>query len=205
VPFSVERNFTVGGNQKLFFLRSPVLREQWYLNNRFDTVVLSQCPIYRARITRNEEAPQNFTMKEFSMVNDSFGLYSIVSQKLPQSMSAGDWSESTNLTTPAPLENESHSFAFIYEFNFSYAGLGENNFSLFVEDGALRNASYSESLTSRMLSHGNSTAENGSPAELVPSRPSAEFKKDVLSPLEVGLGLVALVILLAFVNFWVIH
>jgi hypothetical protein len=200
IPFSLNRTFIIGGEKKLFYLRSPVLREQWFRNGRFDMVVLSQCPLYRAGIYRNGNLSDNISMKEFYVGTDDFGLQYVGSNA---SEGAG-WSESRNITTPTPLEGENDSFAFIYEFNHTYSGLGEDNFSITVEDEAGNSSGYADSLMSRMLSYEGKATESGSPAGIVPARPSAEFHKDDLTPVQIGLGLVAFVIFLAFVNFWVL-
>jgi|WetSurMetagenome_2_1015567.scaffolds.fasta_scaffold117976_2 hypothetical protein len=200
IPINVSRVFTVGGRQKLFFLVAPILREQWFRDNRFDVVILSQCPLYRAEISMNNATVRNISIRTFNITRDFFGFASMSSNK---SHPAG-WSEdSVEPVTPTPLEAASNSFAFVYRFNHSYSGLGENNLSLIVRDSVRSFAQYNDTFTSRMLSHGGSTTETGQNASMVPSRPSAGFQTGSLTHLEIGLGLVGLVLILAFLNFWV--
>jgi hypothetical protein len=200
VPINVSRAFTVGGRQKLFFLVAPILREQWFRDNRFDVVILSQCPLYRAEISMNNASARNITIRTFNITRDFFGFASMVSNK----SSPAGWSENSGEpVTPTPLEAFSNPFAFVYRFNHSYSGLGENNLSLIVRDAALSNAQYNETLLSRMLSFGGTTTETGQAISAVPSRPSASFQTGSLTHLEIGLGLVGLVLILAFLNFWV--
>lgn len=200
VPINTSRAFVVGGRQKLFFLVAPILREQWFRDNRFDVIALSQCPLYRAEIYMNNASVRNISIRTFIITRDFFGFASMSSNI----SSPAGWSEySTESITPTPLEAFSNSFAFVYRFNHSYAGLGENNLSLIVRDAVLSNAQYKETLLSRMLSYGGTTTETGQAISLVPSRPSVGFQTGSLTHLEISLGLVGLVLILAFLNFWV--
>ncbi|MCI0503536.1 hypothetical protein L0Y65_02385 [Candidatus Micrarchaeota archaeon] len=200
INISASRSFTVGGKQKLFFLVAPVLREQWFRNNRFDVVAFSQCPLYFAEIGKNGAGAKNMTIRTFNTTTDGFGFMGMVSNlSIPDG-----WSEdSAETVAPSGLETFNNSFAFVYRFNFSYSGLGESNLSLAVRDSVLSSAQYNETLLSRMLTHSGTTTETGQNASLVPSRPSAGFEPGMLSRLEISLGLVGVVLILAFLNFWI--
>jgi hypothetical protein len=198
LSFHTERNFTVFGTNQLYFLRAPLLREQWFEDNQFDTVILSQDPLSNAEIYLNGNLADNLTLRTFEVVTDSYGLQEILSNL---SVPAG-WSESVNLTAPALLETQPHSYAYIYEFNYSYEGLGQNNLSLVVTDSFLNSRQYDEQLLSRMLSYNGTTTETGGPIGSVPSRPSATFTVYSLSSFGLVFGLLALLLLLPFVNFW---
>ncbi len=202
IPFSVNRSFVVGGVHKLFFLRSPVLREQWFRNNHFNVVVLSQAPLYRADIFLNGNLSRNFTIREFNITSNPYGLQEIVSNKTNES---GHLEGKTNGTTPVQLQHENHSFSYTYEFNHSYIGLGMNNLSLAVEDNFLGPGRYDERLLSRMLSYNGTATETGAPFDEGLSRKSSGFRKDEMATLTISLGLVAFVLLLAFVNFWILR
>jgi hypothetical protein len=200
VSFSTSRNFTVYGTNKLFFLRAPVLREQWFRNNRFDVVVFSQAPLYHADIYLNGNRTRNLTLRTFEINSSSYGVQEIIS-----SLSSPDgWSEAVNLATPTPLEAGNLSFAYIYGFNYSYEGIGQNNLSLVVNDSFLGQARYGEQLLSRMLSYNGTGTENGSTMPPGQVRPSAAFKPDYLASVELVLGLLALLFLLSFVNLWLL-
>ena len=199
IPYSANASFPVGGSQKLFFLRAPVLREQWYRNNRFDTVVLSQCPLYRAAIYENGNMSANMTLKTFNITAGQYNISSIVSIPEP----AQGWSESSSeASSPFLLEAHDYSYLFAYEFNHGYAGLGENNLTLSVTDALMQESEYNETLLSRMLSHSGNISENG-PEAAGPMRPSARFEPGVLSNMEIGFGIIGLLLILVFVNFWV--
>ncbi len=200
IPVNLSRNFTVSGTKKLFFLRSPILREQWIMSNSFDMVVLSQSPLYYAAVGFNGQRVQEEWLRNYTVSEGPYGLQEIWSNLTP----AGNASERVNLSRPIPLEYNNSSFLYSYELNYSYPGLapGVNNLSLTVNDSFLRNATFSDSLSSRYLSYGSSYSEKGTPAAAQPSRPSGSFGLSTLNHVEVGLGLVALVLLLAFVNFW---
>jgi hypothetical protein len=86
IPISIAQSFTVAGNEKLFFLRSPVLKEQWASNNNFDVIVFSQAPIYYAEILLDNNTSANFTLSTFSTVTVDYAIDKIVSTRLNASM-----------------------------------------------------------------------------------------------------------------------
>jgi hypothetical protein len=197
VPFSVNASFPVAGENKLFFLRAPVLREQWFRNNHFDTIVLSQSPLYHAEIFLDGNTSKDITIREFHNDTDDYGLMRLYSNMTDSS----SWSESRNLTMPTPLQQEDHGFAFIYEFNHSYDGIGRHALSLMVEDSFLGSGRYDDVLISRALSHGGTLTEESKPVD-DNARRSAVFQKQEITLVEIGLGFVALIIFLSFLNFW---
>lgn len=199
IPYSVNRSFLVAGQQKLFFLKSPVLREQWFRNNRFDTIVLSQSPLYFADIAlNNNQSTTNATLREFNVTTNEYGLQEIISNKTNETF----WSESRNITTPTPLETESNSFAFIYGFNYSYQGLGKNNLSIHVVDSFGGEAVFNETLLSRMLSYNGNITETGEPYNETTARKSVPFEKEDLANVEITLGVLALMVFVIFMKFW---
>jgi hypothetical protein len=201
LPINASASFRVGGSDKFVFLARPVLREQWFRDNRFDTIVLSQCPLYLAQMRLNNGSAANITIRTFNLTTDGFGFMRMTSN-LSDANGSG-WSEdSSSIASPTPLESGNNSFAYAYTFNYSYSGLGENNLSLVVVDAVLESRQYNETLLSRMLSYGGSNSENGLPIT-GNSRPSASFDSGSLTRLEIGLGLVGLVLILAFLNFWI--
>lgn len=200
LSFHTSRNFTVFGANKLYFLRAPVLREQWFRDNRFDTILLSQSPLYHAEILLNGNRTRDMPLRTFDVSTSPRGIEEITS-----SLASPDgWSEVVNLTTPVPLDAAGNSFSYIYAFNYSYEGLGQNALSLVVDDSFLGSSRYDEALTSRMLSYNGASTENGSPASSTPSRPSAAFSEDYMSSFELVLGLLALLFILSFVNVWLL-
>jgi hypothetical protein len=231
IPAEFSRSFRIYGRNRLFFLLAPALNEQWHLNNRFDMIVLSQAPIYHAELSRNGNLTKNISMKEFHIDNGPYGLRQIVSFPYNYSGSfnlgnASNQSNSTNATmtrfnlsqpgvwaeiqsdspfTPAQLESDQHPFGFVYEFNSTYEGMGINNLSIMVWDACGRADGYNASLNSRMLSYNGSFMENGSPINANISRGSAPFQQDILGRSSIAIGLVAVVLVLSFVNFWALR
>lgn len=199
IPVSINRSFSVGGEKKLFFLKAPVLREQWFRNSRFDTIVLSQCPLYSAQIYEDGNISRNITLRNYTLATDAYGIGSLESLLLEPD----GYMEGKNLSTPVPLEEEGNSFYFAYQFNHSYSALGKKNLSIRVWDSVLHQASFNDSLESRMLSH-NGFTETGSPEALYPSRPSALLEPGSLRHVTLGLGLIGIVLILAFVNNWLL-
>lgn len=203
IPYSLNRSFAVGGSGSFFFLRSPVLREQWASNNQFDVIVLSQSPLYHADILLNGQAVENITLRSFDVQEDSDGLQGIISIPNP---SPGAWTENTTLglTQPA-LDAKNRSFSYIYQFNYSYPGLGNNTLYLGVDDSCLVHSAYSNVLLSRMLSYNGSTAENGQPFDAAVARPSAPFSTGALGIITFGFGVAAIIVIVAFTNFWLLR
>ncbi len=199
IPFSLNASFLVAGKQKLFFLQSPVLREQWFRNNHFDVVVFSQALLYQTNTSLNGEQLGNRTLRTFNVTTDRYGLQQIISNKTNET----DWSESTGLANPVSLETYNHSFYYVYEFGHRYDGIGENNLSLHVEDSFLGEAAYNATLLSRMLSHNGTTTETGEPMDPEITRKSTGFREGKLSAFEISLGFLGLIIILAFLNFWI--
>lgn len=200
IPVSANRSFQVAGANRLFFLTAPVLGEQWFRNNRFNLIVLSQSPIYHAETSLNGNFLRNFSIRNFSVVAGPGGIQQIVSTL---NVNDSGWSEAKNLTAPAPLQEQNRSFAFIYEFNTTYEGLGRNNLSISINDSFLGYDQFNMSILSRMLSYAGNITEEGTPARPETSRSSVAFKSGSISPVQVLLGLVAFLLFLAFLNFWI--
>lgn len=199
IPVSINRSFTVCGENKLFFLVAPALREQWFRNNHFNVAVLSQSPLYEAKVYEGKNITRNITLRTFSIIPNSYGLQEIISNRtLPDG-----WVENSSfVVTPIPLEMTDSSFSYAYLFNYSYTGLGEQDLSLLVKDSFGGSEKHEETVTSVMLSYNGSTTETGSPIGSQPSRKSLPSTQESLVRLDLSLGLVALLLLLAFVNSW---
>jgi len=215
-PVSMNASFPVAGKNRLFFLKAPILREQWYMNNRFDVVVLSQSPLIGSRSFLNGNMTGNLTIRSFDIVDGGYGLERIISN---QTCKIGDsqnrssnssslppacagFSEYRNLTSPYPLSDNNLSYAYIYLFSSRYQGLGANLLSIVIKDSSGRSASYSENITSRMLSYNNQFMENGSAIDPAISRKSKEWYAGGLSTVQISLGLLSVIILLLFINSW---
>lgn len=197
-PYFLSENFTVGGFNKLYFLAFPSLREQWFRNNKFNVVLLSQVPLESAQIFLNGNETRNFSLRNYSTVFNSFGVMEIDSKP-----NIGDgWIEYYNQTSPFQLELTDHSFAYIYQFNFSYSGLGKNNLSLLITDSFGNSSIYNESLLSRKLSYNGTWDEQGKSIDEL-SRKSGSYKPGELENIQIALGILSALVLLIFVNYWV--
>ncbi|MBU0532264.1 hypothetical protein KKB44_02100 [Candidatus Micrarchaeota archaeon] len=197
VPIFLNRSFVVAGTHKLFFLLSPILREQWFRNNKFNTIILSQSPLYHAAIYLDGNSTKNITIREFYNATNQYELQLILSNKTNETF------EYTNLTNPISLQYQNHSFFFIYGFNYSYSALGKHNLSILVNDSFLGFAQYSDVITSKMLSYNGTYTEEGTLANETITRKSSSFARQTITPIEIGLGFVALILFLSFLNFWV--
>ncbi len=216
IPISQNFTYRVYGANHLFFLLAPVLNEQWFRNNQFDIVVLSQVPLSSASVQLDGIPSGNDTLIWFENSSGPYGMRQL--RSLNQSMLSNltdldsqsnltqsiQWSETISNSSfiPSPIESQNHPFVFVYEFNTTYSDLGANNLSLKVNDACGGSGSYNESLLSRMLSFNGNMLENGSPIDTNISRGSVPFNEDTLNRTEISFGLVAVILLLAFINFW---
>jgi len=197
--FSEERNFTVEGNNKLFFLKAPILREQWHLNNRFNVVVFSQSQIYNAEVFLNGYPNCTFITHEFGMDDNEYGIQRVTMEDLEHNASYG----LANYQAISLSENN-HTYGYFYEFDCPYTGLGENNLTIEVTDLYGRDAAYSEVILSRMLSHGGERTELGGSIEPEVTRQSIEFTVDSMSLLRISAGMLGAFLILAVANRWLL-
>lgn len=191
-----QRNFTIEGANQLFFLRRPVLREQWYRNNHFDMLVLSQSRIYLANVSLNGNASCGFRTHEFDVADMQHGLRQIVS--VPLNGSGAQYGISGS--TPTPLMEGNHTFGFYYAFDCPYEGLGKNNLSLEVHGFYGANSSHNETLLSRALSYSGDIDELGQPAQAGTSRPSAAAGTESLGVFSISAGMLGLLFILVVAN-----
>ena len=209
VPILTHNSFFVAGKNKLFFLHAPILREQWYRNNKFDVIVLSQAPLYHVETYLNGNISKNLSIRNFDIVSDGYGIQYILSNVSNSTCeSDSQYQESEVLAgavTPTQLEQDSHSFAYIYEFNSTYDGLGMNTLSLIVTDYFLDSEEHQEEILSRRLSYDSSITETGDlvSSNISNSRPSIAFRNDKLNIFHISLGLVGLMLILVFANVWI--
>ena len=187
--------YRVEGKNKLFFLSAPILNEQWFRNNKFDSVVLSESRIYKAEIIKNDEVTKNFTLYRFNTTTNGFGLLEIVS------VPAEDLSAFVGVVniTPSPLESNNQTYAFLYRFNYSYGGIGDHVLALSVKDVFGMEGNYTQKIKSRQLSYDSNKTETGNDYNEGTTRKSASFSIENLRMLEIGFGMLgALIILIAY-------
>jgi len=192
IEFIENRTYLVEGKNKLIFTDAPILNEQWFRNNRFDNVVVSQSRLYKASIFMNTEKEMEFALFAFNMTNNSFGVYEIKSVPI---------NDSTNFVgivniTPVILDESTQTYAFLYQFNFSYEGLGENSLELNIKDFFGREDSVSQEILSRQLSYNSNKTELGDVFDPETTRRSVYVPMDTLQVVEIGLGMLGILIIL---------
>jgi|GEM_PF-994833 len=193
--FSDSAAYHAEGENKLVFTESPLLNEQWFRNNRFDNLVLSQSRIYRGEVFLNGEKEANFTLYEFNITEDDSGLQSIVSIPADDSMFIGNIN-----ATPTWLEEERHTYGFLYGFDYGYGeDLGENDLRLDIHDVFGREESAEQNILSRQLSFAGNKTETGGEYDPLTTRKSAGFGMDELRLLELGIGMIGLIVLLLLI------
>ena len=190
------RNWTVEGNRSLFFLAAPVLGEQWFRDNRFDTIILTNSRIYSGNISADGNQTRSFRLRWFNITNDSLGVWRIVS--VPANDSAGIVAEHPAYNTPTPLDSGNFTYGYAYELNYSYEGLGEHALQDDVSGLFGARFVFKRDILSRMLSYSGNMSESGEPADLSVTRKSVPFFQDAMRPVELSIGLagVLLVVLL---------
>ncbi len=196
IHFTDNRTYLVSGENTLIFTSAPVLNEQWFRNNRFDNVVLSQSRLYRAEILRNNASAVSFSMYGFNITVNPFGLREIVSAPLNDS---SVYVGVVNVT-PAVLDRSTQTYAFLYQFNYSYEGLGENVLMLRVKDVFGREANISQKITSRQLSYHSNKTELGGEYDPATARKSAAVTVETLRFVEIGLGMLGILVILLLIN-----
>jgi len=187
-----ERNWTVEGNRTLFFLVAPVLGEQWFRNNHFDTVLFSNSRIYAGNISADSNQAKNFRLYEFNITNDSQGVWHI--EAVPaQGLSEGIAGYSA-YNTPVPLAPDNFTYGYVYELNYSYEGLGGHALEDDVS-GLFSRSVFSREILSRMLSYSGNVSETGGPADPSVTRKSAAFSPDSMNTVTLSLGLAGLLLI----------
>jgi hypothetical protein len=190
-------NWSVEGNRTLFFLSAPILGEQWFQDNEFDTVLFSDSRIYKGEIAGPGNQHYQFQLYAFNITNDSYGAWHVVSVPLGP---IGGVAGYQAFNTPTALSPDNFTYAYVYGFNYSYQGIGENTLSLSVESLFGDNHSFQQELLSRMLSYSGNTTELGGPASPSDSRPSAAFSTESIRTVALSLGLIGLLLAIVFLN-----
>jgi len=187
-----ERNWTVEGNRTLFFVRAPVLGEQWFRNNRFDVVVLSNHRLFSGSISANQNQTQVFILRVFNISDGPYGTKRIIS--FPSGMDASGMVQHLALNTPTPLDKMNATYAYAYELNYSYEGIGWNMLNITVSSFSGRNYSYSEDVLSRALTHSGGIPEPGVSSNESALRDSVAIGSNQLFAVSLSLGLVGILV-----------
>lgn len=164
-------NMTVESGTPLFIMVRPILKEQWFMNNKFDSVLLSRRSLYRGSVFINGQEFGNFSFRQFNIADAGYGLRTVISIQ-NGSFENSSASESVSHSEPYPLEQSQDSFSFAYQVNSSYSGLGLNYLSLEVLDDFGNKFRFVENISSRKLSYNGSRPEDGIPTGASNLRPS---------------------------------
>ena len=197
--FYEKKIFMVEGDEILFFLAAPVLREQWYKNNHFDSVVLSTGKLSSFSIYMNNNISKNFTLYSLNKSTDFFGAQHILSYL----NETNGVSESISNILPVSLQEQNQTFGYAYRINHSYEGIGQNNLSLLIVSQFNNEAIFNETILSRMLCHSNQYTETGASVSSVDPdsvRKSASFSSDSLTVYIVAIGSIVFLIIVVFIN-----
>lgn len=161
-PVSYTISYNVESGSVLFFLRAPVLREQWFKNNVFNEIIISKRAFYNSKIFLNDERISQANMYVFDIKENKFGMK--YTKSIPMKNATNMlYSENFTNITPIPIEKTKESFSYVYEFNTTYNGVGRNNITLKIRDRFLNSFEVSESILSRGLTYDNNKIENSFP------------------------------------------
>jgi hypothetical protein len=186
-------NQTSSGDKTLFFLRTPLLNEQWFRNNHFDTLVFSNSRLYKAQIRENGKPVKNISLYSFNITTDEYLLQRIVS--IPDNKSSNDAAQHNVLNYPTPLSIDDSGFFYLYEFNHTYEGIGENLLEIEVVSFFGSKSTFSQNINSRVLTHSGNISELGTYNESS-ARESKDFEDSNLQPVIVSFGIIGLFLLL---------
>jgi len=197
IELSDSKNWSVEGNSTLFFLRAPVLGEQWFRNNRFDSLVFSNNRLYRGEISADGNQTFSFRLYDFNITNDSYGVWYI--QSVPIAPSEGIVAH-TVYNAPAPIDPDNLSYHYLYEFNYSYEAIGLKTLELRATSFFNDDYSFSREILSRMLSYSGNVSELGGPANETISRKSIAFQIDSIRGVTIALGLIGILLVVLLAN-----
>lgn len=203
VQGNASKNFIIESGNASFFLLRPVLGEQWYENDHFDTVVFSRKSIYRAEISMGGNKTATAQIYNFSVLEDPLGAWHIFSSANADfrnaSMAAYDLAYWAN-----PVVKENMPFSHLYEINHTYEGWGPHNMSVEATDFFLGKHGYKREIFSRKVSRWgvSETGEpTGNPEYYRPGKPAPEeetLTHKLLPPAAMGM----LILLIALGTFW---
>ena len=202
VTGNASKNFIIESGNASFFLARPVLGEQWYENDHFDTLIFSRKSIYRAEISMGGNKTATAQIYNFTVLEDPLGAWHIFSAPNADFRNAS--MAAYNLTYWAnPVVKEDMPFSHLYEVNHTYSGWGPHNMSVEATDFFLGKHEYEKEIFSRKVTRWG-VSETGEPAGnpeyYRPGKPEAEeetLAHNLLPPAAMGM-LILLIALGAF-------
>lgn len=186
-----------------FLLVRPVLGEQWYENNHFDTLVFSRKSVYKAEIYNGDTKVGTANIRNFTVLEDPFGAWHIFSNPVADFSNASMagyevayWAD--------PVVLEEMPFSHLYEVNYTFEGWGPYLMKVEATDFFLGKHKYEKEIFNRKVTKGG-VSETGEPAGSQayyrPGKPeSAEetLSHKILPPAAMGM----IILLLALGSFW---
>ena len=156
-----------------FFLVRPVLGEQWYQNNHFDTLAFSRKSIYKAEIGLDGNESGYARIYNFSIEEDPLGAWHTVVNETEVFENAS--MENYEIAYWAnPVVKENNSFSHLYEVNYTYVGVGAHTLNITVTDFFGGQHTFEKEIFSRKMTYegkGESGEPAGSEEEYRPSAP----------------------------------
>lgn len=145
-----------------FFLVRPVLGEQWYQNNHFDTLIFSRKSIYKAEISMDGNKTAYARIYDFSVLADPMGAWHIIVNETQNFTNAS--MENYEISYWAnPVVKEDNPFSHLYEVNYTYEGWGPHWMNITVTDFFLGEHTYAREILSRKITR-QGVSETGEPA-----------------------------------------
>ncbi len=189
-------SYKIENGNLLYFLSKPVLKEQWYKNNHFDSILLSKRKFYKGEIFKNGEQLLTSQLYFFDSSYDQYGLMNIL---LVKNESNQELSEVIAYNVPVPLEINNESFIYAYMFNSTYEGIGKNNLTLVLYDMFGNEFTQTYEITSKMLGFGGNNSEEGTLSEYTGK--SAAFGKEELLLILVPTSIIGILFIIVFFRF----
>ncbi len=154
--------FIVEPGKANFFLVRPVIGEQWYQNNHFDTLVFSRKSIYKSEISMDGNETAYARIYDFSVLKDPMGAWHIIVNETQNFSNAS--MENYEISYWAnPVVKEDNPFSHLYEVNYTYDGWGPHWMNITVTDFFLGEHTYAREILSRKITR-QGVSETGEPA-----------------------------------------
>ncbi len=191
-------SYEIENQDVVSLLQKPILKEQWYKNNHFDNVLLTNRKIYKAEITLNNNSIGNLTFYAFNVSTDKYGLERITTI-ISYSANGANGAENFANVTPTPLQEKNNTFKYSYEMNSTYPGLGWNTLTLNAYDDFGQKIELSDEILSRELSFSGNISESNKAIGGTDqnARPSSAWIPLTYNLLFITLGAVGLIIIFA--------
>ncbi len=181
------KNYTVESTKSLMRTVAPALKEQWFRNNHFDSLIFSNRLFYQAHI--DNATSQWYT---FNMTQDAFGYSTGIS--IPYLQEAGmKHEEHIGVVSPYLLDRTNSTYGVAYLFNYSFLPqTGLHSMNLTLTDHFGNTVTHGEILASRGIRTATAHEFVGNSFE----RPFADERIQTVGVFTLSIGVLGLVFLL---------